>query len=136
MRKITCSKVRFTQPTFTYTDDYRTMSVTNVVQVRVNPKRDTISAALATGPSMIAGLPPVGLLGVAAKKALISKTDGFEKKFWVGLGVIIATAGVGFIPYLIAEGGQKPTDQVQSSRRSTASNRYRRTTSKTYARRY
>ena len=112
------------------------MSVTNVVQVRVNPKRDTISAAFATGPSMIAGLPPVGLLGTAAKKALISKTDRFEKKFWVGLGVIIATGGMGFIPYLIAEGGQKPSEQVQNARRSNASNRYRRTTTKTYSRRY
>lgn len=91
--------------------------------MKIRPVRDAISTALALAP-MASGLPPLGLLGTAFKKAFISEESSFSQRFWVGFAATIASAGAGLIPYLIATPGREAKKDVQQTRASIASARY------------
>ena len=91
--------------------------------MKIAPIRDSISTALGLAP-MASGLPPLGLIGTAFKKAFISEGDSFGKRFWVGVAATIGSAGAGLIPYLIATPGREAQADVQATRGNAAADFY------------
>jgi len=95
----------------------------NIVIMKFSPVRDSLSAAIAVAPLYV-GLPPLGLIGTAVKKAFIKDNDSFGKKFWIGVAAMIVSGGAGLIPYMIAAPGQEAEKDVQSCRSDVAHARY------------
>lgn len=91
--------------------------------MKISPVRDSIATALGAAP-MAAGLPPLGVIGVAFKKAFISDDTSFGKRFMVGFAAMIASGGAGLIPYLIATPGREAKADVQSAKANAAADHY------------
>lgn len=83
--------------------------------MKFSPIRDSISTALGLAP-MAGGLPPLGLIGTAFKKAFISEDSSFGTRFWVGFAAMIASGGAGLIPYLVATPGREAKKDVADVR--------------------
>lgn len=82
------------------------------------PIRD-IAATLLSLPSFGAGA-----IGIAAKKFLVSADDAFSKKFLIGVGVAVLTAGTGLVPYILAGAGQQTKADLNAAKQEAATNRY------------
>ena len=91
--------------------------------MKFSPVRDTLGTALAVAPILAVGN-PLGLIGVAAKKAFIKDNDSFAKKALIGIAAMIASGGAGLIPYLVTAPGQEAQKDVQACRTAVATQRY------------
>ena len=91
--------------------------------MKISPVRDSLSTALGLLP-LASGLPPLGLVGTAFKKAFIRQDSSFSQRFWVGVAATLASAGAGLIPYLVATPGQEAKADVQATRQDVVKNRY------------
>jgi len=65
-----------------------------------------------------------GAIGIAAKKFLVSADDSFSKKFLIGVGVAVLTAGTGLVPFLLAGAGQQTKADLNAAKQEAATNRY------------
>jgi len=70
-------------------------------RLQFRPTRNSLATALAVAP-MATGLPPLGLIGAAAKKRLITKESSLKKRLWVGAAATLTSGGAGLLPYIIA----------------------------------